>query len=152
MVYSGVTGFSSISGNEAAGSILWALVSVPVFGLSAAILGASIGAFSGLTDGGPTAGLEWFFLVGIASLLGAWGQDLRSDIFDGFHMAFVVPVTIASGVVGLLTWILFRTRGTKWRHVRISTIGYLVTFLLGSTIGPYLGYTLLLMLFVFLDD
>ena len=122
-------------------------VTVLVFGFPAAILGASVGVFGGVSSGGLGAGVDWLIVVGAASLLGAWGLDQSHQAFDGAFVLYVIPVTIAGGIVGFLTWVLFRVKGTKQRFSSISIIGYLVTFLLGLTLGPCAGATMLLIFF-----
>ena len=149
LVYGVVSAFATgVPGAQVLPGMGLAFVSVLVFGLSAAILGASIGAFNGVTDGGLGAGVEWLILVGIASSLGAWRIDQIDQTFDGQYMMFSIPMMAVGGIVGFLTWRLFRAKGTKRRLARAFIIGYLVTFLLGLTVGPCIAAYMLFFFFV----
>ncbi|MCP4369760.1 MAG: hypothetical protein GY797_16850 [Deltaproteobacteria bacterium] len=112
--------------------ILVSFIAMLVFGLTAANIGAVVGTINGATNGGIGTGIEWVFIIGCASVLGAWLWQIDVDSYFWFG----VFGGIIGGIVGWSTWFFSRIKGKKKKLTAVMLIGYLFAFTYIAVVNP----------------
>ncbi len=124
--------------------IIMSFIAMFAFGLAAANIGAVVGAINGATNGGIGLGIEWAFIIGSASFLGAWLWKIDVDSY------FLLGVLggIVGGIVGSSTWFLSRIKGEKNKLTAVMLTGYLFAFTYITVVNPII----IEFMFIILDD
>ena len=121
--------------------IFVSIIALAAFGLLFVNIGGVVGAINVATNGGIGAGIEWVFVIGCASALGAWLWQIEfADIF-GFVsiLEFGIFSGITGGMVGWFTWFFFRDKREKNKLTGAMLVGYLFAFTYIAVVNPILA-------------